>query len=212
MKKFVAIAVVAAACASASADVVTVFPVISPLTQGFAQPLQILAGSYNSTDLYIDNFTNFTFGNAFVTAYVNFFPGKIMTTGGFSTTGYAFAKKLAIGDTVGPATFGTANFNPMFADEHYGQGQWFNGTQPVEGFFGLAYANGFDGGGNALVNYAYVDLRVTPLPGQSAVVDILGWGVETTPNTAVTVAQLPEPTFVGVLGLAAIAGIRRRRA
>jgi hypothetical protein len=212
MKKMLALVVLAAAAVPASADVVITAGSFPLLAQGFSQPVVISASSYNSTDFYVNNYTDFSNGGSFQQIYVPWFPGKVMTTGGFSTNGYALAKKLSIGDEVGPATFASASFNPLLATQTFGQGQWYNGTQAVEGAFGLAFANGFDGNGNSLVNYAFVDVKVTPLAGQSASVEIIGWGYQTKPNTALNVEAIPEPTGLGGLALAAATLTRRRRA
>jgi len=110
-----------------------------------------------------------------------------------------FRTNLALGTVVGPAGFFYGNSAAAIGTA---VGQW---TANSEGYFGLKFINEATG----LTHYGFVALRI----GANATDrTIVGFGFESTANTAITVTTIPVPApAAGLISLVACFGGRRRR-
>jgi hypothetical protein len=131
--------------------------------------------------------------------------GLVVTNAGGNSQPLA---RMSLGDTVGPASsWGNPNWGYMnnsgwnYSATH----PWATGTDNTRGHIGFYYAQGSDR------NYGWASFTYNNGEIQSLTLNAFAY--ETTPNTAITIQPVPEPTTLGLMvsGAAGIAALRRRR-
>ena len=122
--------------------------------------------------------------------------------------GYTVSKRFVLNDLIGPAS---GNLNG-FTEPGYWM-EW--GGPPVEGGEFLDGTRGYVGfsfqiGPDTHWGWAEISVDLSGDPGDGWLI-LYGYGYETEPDTPVP-AGAPEPATVGLLGLGALALLRKRRA
>lgn len=105
----------------------------------------------------------------------------------------AIAQTPAVeGEPIGPANV----YNQDGATSGF-----YSGVESTSPYFALRF------GATAPYNYGWLQLREGTAPG---VWDLVAYGIETDPDTAITAGAVPEPAGLGALALGAVALLRRR--
>jgi len=121
-----------------------------------------------------------------------------LADGGIAVSSDFFGALLNSGQLVGPASTFSISADVTTAN--------VAGTN----IYGVRFLN--EAGPNT-IHYGWVQLNLTPGSSGVATGTLLGYGFESTPNTAIVAgAGIPEPTTLAVLGAAAAFVLRRRRA
>lgn len=129
--------------------------------------------------------------------------GMTVTSGG----GTALAR-LSLGDTVGPGSIWNTNIWAYLDKPGWtlsSTNPWATNADNTQGFIGFYYAQGTNR------NYGWASFTFNDGPSESLTLNAFAY--ETTPNTAITIQEVPEPTPLGLLvsGAAGILALRRRK-